>query len=193
MQNQLIMILFGIILTLFLIGMPETFLLMREDKFKRGFLIYKRNLSKKELNFISNLKEDLVVYVPLTYLPLTYSFLSPIRQGFILTKDNQVFIQFRKLNWRTGLPYVGYIDLNPTNPSLEYRGSFLIHLSLTLLLVLIILAGISKVWLIGLFIVGVTLLNFRIEKDAIDSFLLSEIEKSKKHKEIKSKKQHLST
>lgn len=161
----------------FILGTLETFLLIRENgKLRRGFLVWKRRLSKDEIRFLLKVKKNIVVYLPVEFS------LKPLQQGFLLSKKNEILLQFRTPRWRTGWPYVGFVNLQALEPCLEYRAAFLMHVVPIGLFFIVSSLDISKTWLVFPFITGLMYLNFSIETKAIDKFLLSQIEENNKQR-----------
>jgi hypothetical protein len=160
-----------VVITIFILSMIETYFLIKEGgNTRRGFIIWKRTLSNIEYKYLSDLKENVVVYIPVLLSR------KPVKQGFIIVEDQKILIQFRTPQWRTGWPYVGFVDLSKMEPSLEYRAAFLMHIIPIGLFLLFSIVDISKSWMVGLFLIGMFYLNFSIETKAIDNFLLRQIE-----------------
>jgi len=165
------------IFLLFILGIFETYSLVREEgRLRRGFLIWKRRLSKDEFQFLLRFKKDIVVYLPVEFSR------KPFKQGFLLSKRNEILLQFRTQNWQTGWPYIGFVDLQALEPYLEYRAAFLMHVIPVGVFFIVSSLNISKTWFVILFIVGMMYLNFSIETKAIDNFLLSQIEENNKQR-----------
>lgn len=161
----------------FILGTFETILLIRENgRLRRGFLIWKRRLSKDEIQFLLKVKKNIVVYLPVEFS------LKPFKQGFLLSRKNEILIQFRTPKWRTGWPYVGFVNLGALEPCLEYRAAFLMHVIFIGVFFIVSSLDISKTWFVFPFITGLMYLNFSIETKAIDNFLLSQVEENNKQK-----------
>ena len=164
-----------IIFLLFILGILETNSLVREEgKLRRGLLIWKRRLSEDEYKFLSKVKKNIVVYLPVAFSR------KPFKQGFLLSKKSEILLQFRTQNWRTGWPYVGFVDLQALEPYLEYRAAFLMHVIPIGVFFVVSSLNISETWFVILFVVGLMYLNFSVETKAIDNFLLSQIEENNK-------------
>jgi hypothetical protein len=144
---------------------------------RRGFIIWKRRLSDNEKIYLAGLKKDVVVYWSVGL------FGSSAKQGFIHIEENETLIHFRTPRWRTGWPYVGFVDLSLAEPYLEYRVSFFSHF---LILPFVFIGIAFKTWLVLLVIGCLMFLNFSIETKAIDNFLAREIENKTTHKKGKS-------
>jgi hypothetical protein len=164
-----------IILIFFVISIIETIHLIRSDgRPRRGFIIWKRLLSTEEKKYLLGLHNDVVVYWPVVL------FRSAARQGFIHIEKNEALIYFRTPRWRTGWPYVGFVNLSFPEPFLEYRVSFFSHL---LILFFIFIGIVFKIWPILLVAGGLIYLNFSVETKAIDNFLIRQAKGSNKLQE----------
>ncbi len=136
-----------------------TFLLKRTGNIKRGVKIWSEPLSEATRDFFENLSEDIVEERKHLFLP-------SMVVGFIIAKNGEVLVQYRRKNWRTSWPYVGYIDLRKANLRIEYRASLPMHLFL-LPFVLTIVA----IPFVGL-LMGV---NFFQERNAILDFVHKQV------------------
>ena len=147
----------------FFLGVIQTFLLLRRtgNRLKRGVKLYSRTLTSQELEFLQKMDKDIFTKRKQQFL----SFVENI-VGFILARENERLIQFRKPRWGTSWPYVGYVNLAQPVPILEYRASFFMHL----LLIPFILTGIGLV-----FVIPMMFFNFRFETSAIDSYLQNQM------------------
>ena len=107
------LIMFGI----FFWGILDVNLLLKRDgKIKRGVFVWSEDLTPEMRTFFENLTGDIIEEEE-------GSFWKAKSGGFILVENREILIQYRKRNWRTAWPYVGYVNLEAKEPELEYRTS----------------------------------------------------------------------
>ncbi len=148
-----------IFLGIFIWGILDTtFLLKRTGKIKRGIKIWSEPLPATMHTFLENLTDEIIE-------KRKYLFFSSV-VGFILAKNGEVLIQYRRKGWGTSWPYVGYVDLRQTDPRIEYRVSLPMHLVL-----LPFILSIVAIPFIGV-LMGV---NYYMERNAILNFVHKQV------------------
>jgi hypothetical protein len=144
-----------LLLGIFVWGVIDTFFLVkRAGKIKRGIKIWSEPLPAATRVFLERLTQEIVEERTLLFRPIVV--------GFIKVENGEVLIQYRRKNWSTSWPYVGYVDLQKAIPVIEYRASLPMHL-----LLLPFILSIVGIPFVGL-LMGV---NYLMERGAILSFI----------------------
>ena len=133
-------------------GFFDSILLIRNGgKLKSGFLIWRRLLSRDERHYLRYLCSD---FVP--------SHQKVTDQGYILVKDHEALIYYKRRFFRTSWPYVAYTDLSKQRAFLEFRGSLPMHL--------IFVPFILSIWMIP-FVALMFGINYAVVSSGLEDFL----------------------
>lgn len=148
-----------VVASLFVIGGIESYYLIRvEGKIKRGYRLWSKPLPDGAFQYLTGLSNDIVEPPTKTGFSKVYS--------FIRVEDREAIISYRKPNWRTSWPYVGYVDLTAPEPKLEYRIALALHI-LVLLLTYIIPFIPFLVLMMGI--------NFYVETKSIEAYIKGKV------------------
>jgi len=145
-----------IMISIFVWGIIDTIMLLRKGgKLKRGFIIWRRRLSRNERLYLRHLAS---IYVPERKIST--------EQGFIKVSDREALISYRRIFWKTSWPYIGYVDLSKQRAFLEFRGSLPMHL--------FFVPFILSIWGIP-FVALMIFLDFAVETSGIEIFLRDQV------------------
>jgi hypothetical protein len=128
-------------LWLFFWGIVDNYFLTRYGgKLNRGFTIWSHPLRTDELQFLNNLKEDIV-----DIKERRFGLQTRTKKDFVMVDGREVLIRFSHMGQRTSWPLVGFVDLSLSEPLLEYRLSLpmLIGTILIMLVNIIVVAVLS--------------------------------------------------